>query len=184
VRRVRSALQAGALAAVVFNFIDLLTHGRNESAIVMEVARDAEALRSLTKQWFERSAARRVLQEAAAAGVTTVLTSDHGSILCERPLTVYARRDASSSLRFKYGQDLRAEDESGVMSLSSERELRFPPGRPATKYLFALEDRFFVYPTKLREYQARYRGSFLHGGVSPEEMILPVATLRPRRPGS
>jgi hypothetical protein len=68
-----------------------------------------------------------------------------------------------------------------VMSLSNERELRFPPGRLATKYLFALEDRFFVYPTKLREYQARYRGSFLHGGVSPEEMILPVATLRPRR---
>jgi CheY-like chemotaxis protein len=183
VRRVRSALQAGSLAAVVFNFIDLLTHGRNESAIVMEVARDAEALRSLTKQWFERSSARRVLQEAAAAGVTTVLTSDHGSILCERPLTVYAKRDASSSLRFKYGQDLRAEDESGVMSLSNERELRFPPGRLATKYLFALEDRFFVYPTKLREYQARYRGSFLHGGVSPEEMILPVATLRPRRAG-
>ena len=47
-------------------------------------------------------------------------------------------------------------------------------------YLLALEDRFFVYPTKLREYQNRYRGSFLHGGVSPEEMILPVATLRPR----
>ncbi len=49
-----------------------------------------------------------------------------------------------------------------------------------TNYLLALEDYFFVYPTKLREYQARYRGSFLHGGVSPEEMILPVATLLPR----
>jgi CheY-like chemotaxis protein len=184
VGRVRNALRSGAMTAVVFNFVDLLTHGRSESAILMEVARDAEALRSLTKQWFERSAARRVLDEAAAAGVTTVLTTDHGSILCERPLTVYARRDASSNLRFKYGLDLRAEDEAAVMMLRSERPLRFPPGRLATNYLLALEDRFFVYPTKLREYQARYRGSFLHGGISPEEMILPVVTLRPRRGGT
>jgi CheY-like chemotaxis protein len=183
VARVRGALRSGAVVAVVFNFVDMLTHGRSESAILMEVARDAEALRSLTRQWFERSAARRVLHEAAVAGVTAVLTTDHGSILCERPLTVFARRDASSNLRFKYGLDLRAEDESGVLKLNSERALRFPPGRLATNYLFALEDRFFVYPTKLREYQARYRGSFLHGGISPEEMILPVATLRPRRVG-
>jgi len=68
---------------VVFNFIDLLTHGRSESAILMEVARDVRALRALTLQWFERSSAYRVLREAAANGVTTVLTTDHGSIHCD-----------------------------------------------------------------------------------------------------
>jgi len=51
------------------------------------------------------------------------------------------------------------------------------------RLLLATSDRFFVYPTKLREYQARYRGSFLHGGVTPEEMILPVALLTPRGRG-
>jgi CheY-like chemotaxis protein len=183
VARVRHAFQSKSVVAVVFNFVDLLTHGRSESAILMEVARDAAALRSLTTQWFERSSAARVLREAAVSGVTTVLTTDHGSILCERPLTVFARRDASSNLRYKFGLDLRAEQPSGVFSLNNEKALRFPPGRMATNYLFALEDHFFVYPTKLREYQARYRGSFLHGGVSPEEMILPVATLRPRAAG-
>jgi CheY-like chemotaxis protein len=180
VARVRGALRGDGVVAVVFNFVDLLTHGRSESAILMEVARDSAALRGLTKQWFAGSSAWRVLREAAAAKVTTVLTTDHGSILCERPLTVYARRDATSNLRYKFGMDLRAEHASGVFTLSNERDLRFPPGRLAEKYLFALEDHFFVYPTKLREYQARYRGSFLHGGVSPEEMILPVATLTPR----
>jgi CheY-like chemotaxis protein len=180
VARVRNAFRNNSVVAVVFNFVDLLTHGRSESAILMEVARDVGALRALTAQWFERSSAARVLQEAAHAGVTTVLTTDHGSILCERPLTVFARRDATSNLRYKFGLDLRAEQRSGVFSVSNEKMLRFPPGRLATNYLFALEDHFFVYPTKLREYQARYRGSFLHGGISPEEMILPVATLRPR----
>jgi CheY-like chemotaxis protein len=180
VARVRGALRGEGVVAVVFNFVDLLTHGRSESAILMEVARDVEALRSLTKQWFERSSAARVLGEAATARVTTVVTSDHGSIHCERPVTVFARRDVTPHLRYKFGQDLRAEDRAAVYSVNDESTLRFPPGRLATNYIFALEDYFFVYPTKLREYQARYRGSFLHGGISPEEMVLPLAVLTPR----
>jgi CheY-like chemotaxis protein len=180
VNRLRGALRGETVVAAVFNFVDLLTHGRSESAILMEVARDIPALRGLTRQWFERSAAYRLLREAAARGVTAIVTTDHGSILCERPVTVYARRDATANLRYKFGADLRAEVPSAVFAVSDERKLRFPRGRRATNYLLALEDYFFVYPTKLREYQARYRGSFLHGGVSPEEMILSVAVLTPR----
>jgi CheY-like chemotaxis protein len=180
VARVRGALSGDGIVALVYNFVDLLTHGRSESAILMEVARDVPALRGLTRQWFERSSAYRVLREAAARGVPAVVTTDHGSILCERPLTIYARRDATNNLRYKFGLDLRAEDPEAVYAVRDESELRFPPGRQATNYLLALEDTFFVYPTKLREYQARYRGSFLHGGVSPEEMILPIAVLKPR----
>jgi DNA-binding response OmpR family regulator len=180
VARVKHAMRGPGVVSLVFNFVDLLTHGRSESSLLMEVARDEPALRALTRQWFERSAALRILRHAAAAGVDVVLTSDHGSILCERPVTVYARRDATSNLRYKFGQDLRAEQPSAVIAVNDESVLRFPPGRLATNYLIALEDYFFVYPTKLREYQARYRGSFLHGGATPEEMVLPVAVLRAR----
>jgi CheY-like chemotaxis protein len=180
VARVRNAFRDGGVVSLVFNFVDLLTHGRSESSLLMEVARDEPALRALSRQWFERSAALRILRDAAAAGIEVVLTSDHGSILCERPVTVYARRDATSNLRYKFGQDLRAEQPAAVLAINDEKTIRFPPGALATNYLIALEDYFFVYPTKLREYQARYRGSFLHGGATPEEMILPVATLRPR----
>ena len=180
ISRVRGALKSNAVISLVFNFVDLLIHGRSESSLLMEVARDVTGLRALTRQWFERSAAFRILRDAAAAGAEVVLTSDHGSILCERPVTVFARRDATANLRYKFGQDLRAESPSAVFAVNDESALRFPPGRLATNYLIGLEDYFFVYPTKLREYQARYRGSFLHGGASPEEMILPVATLRPR----
>jgi hypothetical protein len=183
VQRVRGALRNDGIVATVFNFVDLLTHGRSESAILMEVARDVPALRSLTRQWFERSSALRVIREAAARGATIILTTDHGSILCERPVTIYARRDATSNLRYKFGLDLRSEDPNAVFAVRDEKVLRFPPGRMTTNYLLALEDFFFVYPTKLREYQARYRGSFLHGGASPEEMILPLAVLTPRQPG-
>jgi CheY-like chemotaxis protein len=178
--RVRNAFATDNVISLVFSFVDLLIHGRSESSLLMEVARDVTGLRALTQQWFERSAALRILREAAAQGVQVVLTTDHGSILCERPVTVFARRDATSNLRYKFGQDLRAEQPQAVFSVNDESALRFPPGSLSTNYVVALEDFFFVYPTKLREYQARYRGSFLHGGASPEEMILPVATLRPR----
>jgi hypothetical protein len=178
--RVRSAFKGKGIVTLVFNFVDLLTHGRSESAILMEVARDVPALRALTRQWFERSAAYQVLREAAARGIKTVITTDHGSIHCERPVTIFARRDATSNLRYKFGLDLRAENAEAVFSLKNEKALRMPPGRLATNYILALEDYFFVYPTKLREYQARYRGSFLHGGISPEEMILPIVNMTPR----
>ena len=179
--RVNSALkQEGAVIALVFNFVDLMTHGRSESPILMEVARDEAALRDLTRSWFERSTAFDVLREAARRGHRVILTTDHGSILCQHPSTVFARKDATSNLRYKFGQDLRAKDRSTAYATRDEKDLRLPPGRLGMSYLVAVEDYFFVYPTKLREYQARYRNSFLHGGISPEEMIVPVATLTPR----
>ena len=179
--RVRSAMRKrGSVIAMVFNFVDLMTHGRSESPILMEVAKDDAALRSLTASWFARSTVFQVLREAAREGLTVIFTTDHGSIHCMRPATVFARKDATSNLRYKFGSDLRAERPETVFSTRSAEDLRIPPGRLGTSYVLALEDHFLVYPTKLREYQARYRGAFLHGGVSPEEMIVPVATLRPR----
>ncbi len=178
--RVRSALRKkGSVIALVFNFVDLMTHGRSESPILMEVAKDDAALRDLTRSWFERSTALAVLKEAAVEGHTVIFTTDHGSIHCMHPTTVYARKDVTDNLRYKFGGDLRAEDPSSAFSTRDASDLRLPPGNLGTSYLVALDDHFFVYPTKLREYQARYKGSFLHGGVSPEEMIVPVVRLTP-----
>jgi CheY-like chemotaxis protein len=178
--RLPGYLAKPGVTAIVFNFVDVLTHGRSESAILLEVARDKEALRGLSRQWFERSEALAAIREAIRHDIPVLVTTDHGSIHCHRPVTVFARRDATLNLRYKFGEDLRAEDPSMVFSVSDERVLRLPPGRPGTNYVLGMEDSFFVYPTKLREYQARYRGSFLHGGISPEEMILPVALLTRR----
>lgn len=179
-RRLGSFFAAQGIGACVFNFIDLLTHGRSESAILYEVARDETALRELTVQWFRRSAAYSLLREAARRGVKVLVTSDHGSIHCQTPATVYAKRDATPNLRYKFGEDLRAENPEYALSFSNEDSLKLPRRGLGANTLLATGDTFFVYPTKLREYQSRYRGSFLHGGVTPEECILPVALLTPR----
>jgi hypothetical protein len=179
-RRIGSFLAGGGIAACVFNFIDLLTHGRSESAILYEVARDETALRELTVQWFRRSVVFSLLREASRRGVKVLVTSDHGSIHCQTPATVFAKRDATPNLRYKFGEDLRAESPDQALLFPNEDALKLPRRGLGANTLLATGDSFFVYPTKLREYQSRYRGSFLHGGVTPEECILPVALLTPR----
>lgn len=148
--------------------------------MLLEVARDANALRSLTRTWFQDSALLQSLKEADRRGVPVLLTTDHGSIHCHTPTTVFAKRDATQNLRYKFGEDLRAEHGTGAITISDLPAWGLPAGRLGVRAIIATGDRFFVYPTKLREYQARYRGAFLHGGATPEEMILPVALLMPR----
>lgn len=180
-RHLANALLADGVSAFVFNFVDLLTHGRSESAILYEVARDEIALRQLTLQWFRRSALFAVLQEAARKRIPVLITSDHGSIHCSTPATVFAKRDATANLRFKFGEDLRAERPEQALLFPDPDALRLPHHGPnGGNTLLAAGDAFFVYPTKLREYQQRYRGSFLHGGVTPEECILPLSLLTPK----
>ncbi len=178
-RHLGTAIAPEGISAFVFNFVDLLTHGRSESQILYEVARDEIALRAITRQWFQRSALFSVLKEASRRKISVLLTTDHGSIHCNTPATVFAKRDASANLRYKFGEDLRAERPEQALLFTKEDMLRLPRRGAGSNTLLATNDCFFVYPTKLREYQSRYRGSFLHGGVSPEEVILPLALLTP-----
>ncbi len=179
-KRIPGYLSQEGVTALVFNFVDQLTHGRAESAILYEVARDSQALRAVTATWFEDSALFRALKEAERRGVPVLLTTDHGSIHCHTPATVYAKRDATANLRYKFGEDLRAEKRSTAILVDNLPRWGLPKMRLGVRLLMARGDHFFVYPTKLREYQARYRGSFLHGGITPEELILPIALLTPR----
>ncbi len=180
-KRLPAHLAAEGVTALVFNFVDQLTHGRGEHAILYEVARDASALRNLTRTWFRTSALYHALREAERRRVSVLLTTDHGSIHCHTPSTVFAKRDATANLRYKFGEDLRAERADTAILVNDLPSWGLPHRGLGVRMLLARGDHFFVYPTKLREYQARYRGAFLHGGVTPEEMISPVALLTPRR---
>ena len=180
-RHLPGAIAGEGIHAFVFNFVDQLTHGRSESAILFEVARDEIAMRALAKQWFERSALLTLLKEASRRRISVIITSDHGALHCNTPATVFAKRDATANLRYKFGEDIRAERPEQALLFNNSDDLRLPHRGASSNTLLAAGDTFFVYPTKLREYQSRYRGSFLHGGVTPEECILPVALLTPKR---
>ncbi len=169
------------LAAFVFNFVDTLVHSRSDSDVIKELAPDASAFRSITEAWFQHSSLLQMFKELADEDVTVVVTTDHGSIRALRDTKVFGDRDTATSLRYKYGKNLNAENANAVIQIEDAEEYKLPDIGHASDYLIAREDYYFVYPTNYNKYQNRYKDTFQHGGASMEEMILPVATLRPKK---
>jgi CheY-like chemotaxis protein len=165
--------------AMVFNFVDILTHGRNQSEILQQLLPNEGAFRSLMRSWFDHSVLRDILSELARAKVKVVMTTDHGSILGRKSALVYGRRDTSTNLRYKFGDNLKCDERQAIIARKPE-EFRLPAESRTKNYVFAREYFYFVYPTNFREYEKAYDGSFQHGGVSLEEMVLPCLTLTPR----
>ncbi|MBN1884574.1 MAG: PglZ domain-containing protein [Candidatus Krumholzibacteriota bacterium] len=167
------------LVALVFNFLDILAHGRSQSEILQEIAPDEGAFRSLMRTWFAHSALYDILQRIADHGASVVITTDHGSILGKKASLVHGNRDTSTNLRYKFGENING-DPRQTLLVRRPADFRLPAEGPSKNYIFAKENYYFVYPTKFHEYEKQYLGTFQHGGISLEEMIIPVITLEPK----
>ncbi len=168
------------LTAIVVNFIDMLAHGRSDSALLKEIAPDEAAYRSLTQSWFLHSSLFGMLKTLSTQkNVTILLTTDHGSVRCLRGSKVIGDREASTNLRYKYGRNLKVDERQAVV-VKNPADFKLPRGSVTTNYILAKEDYYFVYPTDYHKYLNQYRDSFQHGGISMEEMILPVVRLIPK----
>jgi hypothetical protein len=168
------------LSAVVVNFVDILAHSRSDSDVLKELAPDEQAYRALTRTWFEHSWLYEALRELSESGATLVITTDHGAIRSLRSTKVIGDRETSTALRYKYGRNIKC-DRGDAIYVKDPEDYGLPPHRLSTNYIIAKEDFYFVYPTNFHYYENLYRDTMQHGGASMEEMILPVATLRPKR---
>lgn len=180
-RRQINSFTGLSLVAMVFNFIDILAHGRSENEILQELAPDEAAFRAVMKAWFTHSPLYEILQALSAQDCVTVVTTDHGAVLGKRAAMVHGNRDTSSNLRYKYGLNLNTDAKQAII-VRNPADYLLPDDGINKNYVLAREDYFFVYPTHFHEYERQFRGSFQHGGVSLEEMVLPFVTLRPRSP--
>ncbi len=179
VRRQAGQFKTIPFSALVFNFLDILAHGRSESEILLELAPDEAALRSVMTSWFAHSALFEVMKAASQSGTVLVVTTDHGSTLGLRASQVKANRDTSTNLRYKYGKNL-VVDKRQAMHIKNPLDAQLPNEGLNKNYIIAKEDFYFVYPTNYHEYERQFRGSFQHGGITLEELILPCAVLEPR----
>ncbi len=170
------SLTKSKVFAIVLNFIDFLAHSRSDSAVLKEIAPDEAAFRSLTRSWFEHSLFLKILTKLAEQGSSIFITSDHGSIRSLRGAKVLGDRDTSTNLRYKYGRSLKC-DSKFAIDVKNPKDYQLPPIGINTNYLIAKEDYYFVYPTDYHHYLNYYNDTFQHGGVSMEEMILPVIKL-------
>ena len=168
-----------SLAALVVDFIDILTHKRSETSLLKQLIPDEAAFRTVVQGWFRHSGLFKILRLLAERGITVILTSDHGSILSERPARVSSSQAATSGLRFKLGAEIHVDEEVGLR-ITDPKRYRLPDDSAQKNYVLAKEDYYFVYATQFNDYKDQFVGGFQHGGISLEEMILPCVVLDPR----
>ena len=174
-----SGLKKNDLNIVVISFIDMLSHAVTDSRMIKELVVDEGAYRSLTRSWFLHSSLRTLLESIARMGRRVVLTTDHGAIRVKNGVKIGGERDTNGSLRYKLGRNL-SYDPSDLFDILHPENYGLPSPDMSSRYLFALNDDLFAYPNRFNHYVAYYENSYQHGGVSMEEMLIPLITLLPK----
>jgi CheY-like chemotaxis protein len=168
------------LTVIVYNFIDMLSHARTEMEVLKELAGDEKAYRSLTRSWFQNSPLWTALQRVVEHGdVNLIVTTDHGTIRVNTPSKVVGDRDTTTNLRYKVGKNLNYEKRD-VLEIRDPLAAGLPRPNVSSTFIFAKEDKYFLYPNNYNYYNNYYRNTFQHGGISLEEIICPVVYLSRR----
>lgn len=168
------------LNVVVINFIDMLSHARTESKMVRELANNESAYRSITLSWLRHSAMSEFFRRLAQGDYHVILTTDHGSIRCQKPLKIVGDRNTNTNLRYKLGKNL-AYNAKELFVIKEPKAAQLPAPNLSTSYVFATGNSFFAYPNNYNYYVSYYRDTFQHGGISMEEMLIPLVSLKSRK---
>ena len=158
---------------IVYNFVDMLSHARTEMEVLKELASDESSYRSLTISWFEHSPLNQALKKIADKKINIVLATDHGSVRVKTPAKVIGDKQTTTNLRYKHGRNLNY-DPKDVLAFRDPAAAGLPAPAINSSYIFAREDGFLCYPNNYNHYVNYYRNTFQHGGISLEEMIVPV----------
>lgn len=167
------------LNIVVLNFIDMLSHSRTESKMMRELANDEAAYRSLTLSWFKHSPTYELIRRAAELGYTLVLTTDHGTTRVKNAVQIVADKNTNTNIRYKVGKALNTTSKN-VFTIDQPKHVGLPCPNVSSSYAFCSGADFFAYPNQFNYYAQYYRNTFQHGGISLEEMIIPLVTLEPK----
>jgi hypothetical protein len=169
-------LLSNDLNIIIYNFVDMLSHARTEMEVLKELAADEISYRSLTRSWFEHSPLNQALKKIADKKVNLVLATDHGSVRVKNPCKVIGDKQTTTNLRYKHGRNLNY-DAKDVLAFRDPKQAGLPVPNVNSSYIFAKEDGFLCYPNNYNYYASYYRNTFQHGGVSLEEMIVPIVKM-------
>ena len=172
-------LKDNNLVTIVYNFVDMLSHAKTEMDVVKELASDDKAYRSLTLSWFKNSPLLDIIQQAQKLGFKLIITTDHGTINVKNPSKVIGDKNTSLNLRYKTGRSLTYEDKE-VYAVKDPKKIGLPAINMSSSYIFAKNDYFLAYVNNYNHYVSYYKNTYQHGGISLEEVIVPLLVFNPR----
>ncbi|MGN6511056.1 MAG: PglZ domain-containing protein, partial [Chitinophaga sp.] len=164
------------LKVIVYNFVDMLSHARTEMEVLKELAGDEISYRSITASWFEHSPLYQALKKLGDKKINLIVATDHGSVRVKTPVKVIGDKQTTTNLRYKHGRNLNY-DPKEVLAFRDPRDAGLPKPNVNSSYIFAREDGYLCYPNNYNYFVNYYRNTFQHGGISLEEMIVPVARM-------
>lgn len=173
------SLGQNPLNVLVLNFIDMLSHARTDIKIVSELAHDEAAYRALTRTWMEHSGTLDLFRRMAEMGYKVILTTDHGTIRVDNPVKIIGDKNVNTNLRYKLGKNLNCNSKN-IYEISRPKDFGLPIVNLSTSYMFTTGRDFFAYPNNYNHYAQYYKDTFQHGGISMEEMMIPLITLSPK----
>ena len=148
--------------------------------MVRELASNESAYRSITLSWFRHTVLADLFRLLAQSDYKVVITTDHGSIRATKPVKIIGDRNTNTNLRYKLGKNLSYNDKD-IFVIKDPQKAQLPAPNLSTSYVFAVGDDFFAYPNNYNYYVSYYKDTFQHGGISMEEMLIPLITLTPRK---
>ncbi|MGB1248340.1 MAG: PglZ domain-containing protein [Chitinophagales bacterium] len=172
-------LMTNRFNAIVYNFVDTISHAKTEMDMIKELASDDSAYRSLTLSWFEHSPLHNALKKLADKDVNIIITTDHGTKLVKHPSKCVGDRHTSTNIRYKTGKSLNY-NKKDVFEVLKPAEAQLPSSNLSGSYIFTKEDSYLVYQNNYNKFVNYFKDTFQHGGISLEEMIIPFVQLKPR----
>jgi CheY-like chemotaxis protein len=163
--------------AIVYNFVDMLSHARTDMEVIRELADNDAAYRSLTVSWFNHSPLYDIFKLIAKHKCDVIVTTDHGTIKVDDPSKLIGDKNTNTNLRYKQGKNLDYQKKD-VFEIKRPEDAFLPKSNVSSTYVFAKEAKFFVYPNNYNHFMNYYKNTFQHGGISLEEMIIPIAFLK------
>lgn len=178
--KIKSILNADVFAkTLIYMFIDGLAHS------LSMVKADESALRKHIMVEFNKNIIQEALREISQKKAPVIITSDHGSILAKETARINQyelRTDAYGnhervSERFNFGLPrLSNYNDFKVKSsifISTPKDYRLPTKEKPTYIIAAGKIKYFA-EDNLQIHE------FVHGGVTMEEMIVPLASFMPK----